>query len=195
LVLETEKSFNEKINQIGSLNRFKDNLKKDLVEAYKTKRIPGKRVDSNRFKIAKYIYSFSIDTVIKKNDINVYEKNRFTIQTMDYDWISQRAAANPTKNSSEINFIKGFLNTKEFKINRFTKDKFKVEIYDELGNDILKEKFYLTSRKTDEDTRQQNLSFGWAIKNDMKLSAGEYKTKLYFERKLISTRKLIVKQQ
>lgn len=193
LILESEEGFNEKVNQIGSSNRFKTSLTNQIIKANKNKSTERLIEISIRLQISKAIYTYSIDTVIDKNYINVYDKNKFTIQTMDYDWISRRAAAIPTKKSNEINFIKGFLNTKEYKINRFTKDRFRVEVFDDKENDVLKDKFYLASRKTDEGTRQQNISFGWSIKDGATLLKGIYNVKLYYDDRIISSKTLKVK--
>ena len=192
LNLETTKSFESKITAIASSDRFTENLLKKAIKKAALNNGISDGEPSSRLKLSKAIYKVSVDTILNSNDLNIYKKNRFKIQTANYDEAKRKAPYVPTKISSEINYIKAFLNTTEYTVTEQTKPLFNVKIFNAAGDNILTTNCSSNSRKTDKDTRQQNIAFSWNLKDSFTLPKGTYRATIEYRNTNIATQQFEV---
>jgi hypothetical protein len=188
LNLETEESFEAKIEGVGSSNRYKESMLKEVSKYSKSNNEILHKGISKRLDIAKRVYNVKVDTILWKKDVDTYMRNTFTIQTIDHKPARRKAPSIPSKLSREINQLKIFLNTTEYQINKKTRDYFKVEVYNEDGKNILDSLFSQGDRLTDFDTRQQNIAIFWGLKQNKRIKKGTYNAKLYYRNKKISSK-------
>ena len=192
LNLETTKSFESKITAIASSDRFTENLLKKAIKKAALNNGISNGEPSSRLKLSKAIYKVSFDTILNSNDLNIYKKNRFKIQTANYDEAKRKAPYVPTKISSEINYIKAFLNTTEYTVTEQTKPLFNVKIFNAAGDNILTTNCSSNSRKTDKDTRQQNIAFSWNLQDGFTLPKGTYRATIEYRNTNIATQQFEV---
>lgn len=126
------------------------------------------------------------DTKSLQDSIYSFPQNQFSIVTMQNVGNVIRDVTSPTKKSEEINMIKGFLNTTQYKIRVNNQEHFHIDVLNGMGKSILNEKFVFLSRKTDAATRGENISISWSLQQGKTLIPGNYSARIFYMSKLIS---------
>lgn len=189
LKLETKDDFETKIATIASAKRFNDGLINNLNKHIDYPQSNIKAEISPRLALAILIYKEAIDTILNKRDLLAYERNKFTVQTLDYDPNKQKAKYIPTSYSQEINFIKAFLNSDKYDISPKNEANFSVEIINANGKNIIDKLF----KPTFNYSWPKNILINCPLQNDKKLSKGTYIVRLLYFNSELSKRSFTVK--